>query len=449
MQKHTAKPSTIHQETILGANRHLGIPSGKNEIPGLSGWQEINPMLPTKFICLTEGEMNFLTLYQYEIPMGILHLPFGAGRSGSERHHWIQSEYDNLLTYDEIYLCFDDDEEGRKIIAEVSQRLGAHKCPIVKLPYKTAHLCAQNGVSAQIIHACFNEAKTIDPLELRRALEYADKIQRGINHVTDAELGYALPWDKAFGKINFRPGELTVWSGTNGHGKSQLLGYLMLDQIRQGASVCIASMELSPVKTLMRMVRQVAGIKQPSDDFIGHICEWWGDRLWLFDLIGTAKGDRLIDVFTYARKRYGVDVFVIDSLMKCGLADDDYAGQKRFLDQLSDFKNEFNCHVHIVCHVKKREDENTVTGKLDVKGVGGITDLADNHIAVWRNKPKERMTEEAGVNHHSRSSEGDGLIYCDKQRFGDWEGKISFWFDKESLQYRGYDADKVRSMIDA
>jgi hypothetical protein len=47
--------------------------------------------------------------------------------------------------------------------------------------------------------------------------------------------------------------------------------------------------------------------------------EWFSDRLWVFKLTGTAKADRLLEIFAYARRRYGIDLFVIDNLAKCGL----------------------------------------------------------------------------------------------------------------------------------
>lgn len=36
--------------------------------------------------------------------------------------------------------------------------------------------------------------------------------------------------------------------------------------------------------------------------------EWFSDRLWVFKLTGTAKADRLLEIFAYARRRYGIDL---------------------------------------------------------------------------------------------------------------------------------------------
>ena len=151
-----------------------------------------------------------------------------------------------------------------------------------------------------------------------------------------------------------------------------------------------------------------------------QIHDWYGGKLWLFDLVGTAKGDRLVEVMTYASKRYGVTVFVVDSLSKCGISEDDYRGQKAFVEQLSDFTKKTESHVHLVAHPRKGEDENQAPGKLDIKGTGAITDMADNVFTVWRNKRKtekiadmERKGEEIP---DELKDKPDCLITCSKQR---------------------------------
>mgnify|MGYP002184308660 FL=1 len=120
---------------------------------------------------------------------------------------------------------------------------------------------------------------------------------------------------------------------------------------------------------------------------------FYDDRLWLFALTGTAKAKKLLEIFQYANRRYGINLFVIDSLMKCGIDDDDYNGQKEFLDAICDFKNKTNSHVILVTHSRKSDSEDKPTGKMDVKGSGSITDLTDNLFIIWRNKRRERALQ--------------------------------------------------------
>jgi len=114
----------------------------------------------------------------------------------------------------------------------------------------------------------------------------------------------------------------------NGHGKSQFLGQIMLGIMNQGGKICMASLELKPSKLIARLMKQASAMNLPSKDYIRTIISRYNDNLWLFNLIGNAKSDRLLEVFKYARQRYGIDVFVIDSFMMLDIAEDDYNAQR-------------------------------------------------------------------------------------------------------------------------
>ena len=90
--------------------------------------------------------------------------------------------------------------------------------------------------------------------------------------------------------------------------------------------------------------------------------------------------------------------------------------------------------VPIVAHSRKGQDELTPPGKMDVKGSGSITDQVDNVMTVWRNKRKEQAIASSKADEKT-INESDTLIICDKQRNGEWEGKIGLWFDQASMRY--------------
>ncbi|HAT1781230.1 TPA: toprim domain-containing protein [Legionella pneumophila] len=416
--------------------------------PCLFGWQMLPNNARTVAIC--EGEIDAMSLYQYGFPA--LSVPFGGGAGNKQK--WLEYEFERLAIFDEIYLCFDNDKEGQAATIELLERLGRHRCRLVKLPYKDANECLQKAVSPEEIQECFEKAKTLDPEELKSAKEYAEQVIEEFYPPEGTHLGYESPWDKARSKILFRPDELSVWTGINGHGKSQFLGQIILHVMKQGARVCIASLEIKPKRLLMRLTRQASALSEPSKEYIQAIHEWYGDKLWLFDLVGTAKSQRLLDVFLYARQRYGIDVFVIDSLMKLDIAEDDYKSQKAFMEKLCDFKNQHNCHIHIVIHPRKGANELLPPGKLDNKGTGAISDLADNCFTIWRNKEKENLKQiqssgvELTAKELKKLNHSDCLWCCDKQRNGDWEGKFGFWFHAGSLQYLCKDTSKPIRMVE-
>lgn len=396
--------------------------------PSLFGWQALDVDAETVIIC--EGEIDAMTLHQYGFPA--LSVPFGGG--GGDKQRWVEYEYPHLDRFREIFLCLDNDEEGIKGMEELVRRLGAHRCKVVEMPMKDANECLQAGFDRDIIQTALNASRAIDPSELKSASVYVDEVIEEFYPLSGSKPGEGLPWSKTHQNVRLRAAELSVWTGINGHGKSQMLGQVMLEVMKKGGRVCIASMEIKPRKLLFRMVRQATILRDPSVPYIQHVHQWLHDKLWLFDVVGSTKSDRILEVFKYARKRYGVSHFVIDSLMKCGIAEDDYRGQKAFIESLADFKNEFDCHVHLVAHARKGDDEAGFVGKLDVKGTGAITDLADNCFSAWRNKKKEEESRKTEPN-EKKLQEPDAILNCDKQRNGEWEGKIALWFDPESFQY--------------
>lgn len=246
-------------------------------------------------------------------------------------------------------------------------------------------------------------------------------------------VGDKLPWVKTHDLIRLRPSEVTLWAGYNGHGKSLLLGQTMTHLLK-AQKVCIASFEMRPVTTLARMCRQTLGSDRPTEDYLNRFCERLIDKLWIYDQHGTVSQERVISVVYYAAEKLGVKHFVIDSLMKCGISEDDYNGQKRFVDRLCAAAKDTGCHIHLVAHSRKGQDEFNPPSKMDVKGSGTITDQVDNVMTVWRNKRKELLLA-AGKGDDKLNAEADAFIICDKQRNGEWEGKIGLWYDKQGTRF--------------
>lgn len=441
MQNEIVFPYYIEGKLTLIKYLQLDRPNGKkvicvspNSQPCLFGWQAVPK--DARGLVLVEGEIDAMSLDQCELGMAILSVPFGGGTGA--KHQWLEHEFDRIAIFDEIFLCLDNDAVGQSATHELIERLGRYRCRVVQLPRKDANECLQAGINTEDIRKCFENARVLDPDELKHASIYVDQVIQEFYPSNDHPIGYSLPWVKASGKINFRPSELSLWTGYNGHGKSQVLGHAILHFMKQGAKVCIASLELKPKRLLFRLTRQAAGLRNPSEEYIRAIHQWYDNQLWIFDLVGTTKTARLLEVFQYARQRYGIDVFVIDSLMKCGIGEEDYSAQKLFIDQLCDFKNMHDCHIHLVAHPRKGQDEYKLPGKLDMKGSGTITDLADNCFGVFRNKLKEDEISKLGDRVELPViilEKYDCLLGCTKQRNGEWEGIIPLWFNLDSFQY--------------
>ena len=137
-----------------------------------------------------------------------------------------------------------------------------------------------------------------------------------------------LPWEKAREWFQFRPGEVTLWAGQNGHGKSQIVGQVVLSLMGQSERAVIASFEMKPGTTLQRLSRQYAGTNPFSPEYQNdagvealtglyqEFGEWSNKRLWLYDRQGTVDAATVLGMARYCAKELGIThtIFQISKL---------------------------------------------------------------------------------------------------------------------------------------
>lgn len=279
----------------------------------------------------------------------------------------------------------------------------------------------------QVDYAKYYEQNHSDNAKVKRPVDFIDEIFNRLNGVHKMR-GIPLPWGKTHEQIRFRDGEVTMWSGYNGHKKSMLLGYVSLGFIRSEQKVCVISLEMPPAETFVRMFFQATGRaenERDADD-IDNFFVMTDSRLWLYDHVGNISPDRVYGVMFYAAKELGVKQFIVDSLMK--IIDGEQGvevmnAQKDFVTRLCAIAIELNVHIHFVHHTKKPDNENKPASRYDAKGSGAISDNIHNSIIVWSNKDKEN------------TSVPDTVMICDKQRNGEFEGQIPLWFRPECLSF--------------
>jgi twinkle protein len=95
--------------------------------------------------------------------------------------------------------------------------------------------------------------------------------------------------------------------------------------------------------------------------------------------------------------------------------------------------------------MRKTADEKNVGGKYDLKGSGSITDQVDNVFIVWRNKAKALERQQNGI---TDETVPDALLICEKQRNGEWEGRMGLWFHPDSQQFVGEQRGTIQRYVD-
>lgn len=415
------------------------VPTDSGCEPVLFGWQAIPSNART--VVITEGEIDALSWAAYGHPA--LSVPFGGGSGNKQR--WIEGEYDRMDRFERIYLALDMDGPGDEAALEIANRLGRHRCLRVKMPRKDGNACLVDGISRDDMDKAVAEACWFDEEGLRRPEEFIDKVTSLFWPKEGQHVGYRTPYAKLGPKLMFRPGEVTIWTGDSGAGKTQILNDCVVDWISQGGRTCLSSLEMHPKFTLKRMCKQIVGTDRPTERAIKAALTWASDGLLVYELTGKQRLDEMLKVFDYGRARYGCDLFVIDSLMRLGVAGDDYNTQETVIFRIVEWAMASDVHVHLVAHAKKGERDRGAPGIEDIKGAMEIGANAFNILSIWRDRKLEdelHILEASGDEANrqlaaTKRQEKPGVILnVAKQRNGDFEGKIGLWFDQATYRYR-------------
>jgi twinkle protein len=411
------------------------IRASKDSKPRLFGWQAIPPS--ARSVVITEGEIDALTVADWG--HAALSVP-----SGVENMDWVEHDFEPLARFERIYVCTDADEPGHKCAAKIAERLGRARCYRVILPgFKDAN---EAHTSGKFLGPDFDEAlanaKTLDPAELRNAGDYSDELWEELHPSSPDTLGTETPWTMPW---RIRPGEVSVWTGWNGHGKSHLLNHVMLHDMAAGQKCLIASFEMPVAQSLAQIAAMVMARRPESRGQSDSCLQWLAPRLWLYDVCGVKLWRDFLPAFAYACQRYGITRIVIDSLVRVGVGEEDYEAQCQFVSALVAFAAEHKCHIHLVAHSRKAKDESVPPGKMDIRGAGAITDLVHNGWSVWRNKTKEAGLAKAMMEDKCPSADlvnrFDTSISCWKNRKTGVEPYRSLW-----LHPCGQFSDKLDTM---
>jgi twinkle protein len=249
--------------------------------------------------------------------------------------------------------------------------------------------------------------------------------------------GKSLGWIKTEDKFRVRNSEVNILTGVSGHGKSMWLSQVILAMMRQNTKCLVASLEMRPVLTLARMITQTLGSPEPTDDFIRKWTDRAKDKLYIYDQTGVTTSQDMIATLYYGKHILGVDVFVIDSLMKMSdISEESLEAQKLFVDKLAVVSRDLNIAIFLVAHTRKMKSEDEIPDATNIMGSSHIRNLCDNIICVWRNRAKEKLVEAGKTPEEELKIIPDCKVFVQKQRNAQWEGNFNFWFDPKGLRYK-------------
>jgi twinkle protein len=402
--------------------------------PCLFGWQALpESAYQSRTVLLSEGQIDAMTWHQWGIPS--LSIPAGSGQT------WINYEWDNLAIFDKILIAFDSDEAGQANAEKAIKRLGPHRCHLVCIPHKDANEALQAGRTAADAREWVSGAKAPS---LPGVLTGIQLHKRLMAEVAVKPMPPTIPifnkgWTDEAG-LYFRDGEVTLWTGVSGNGKSTFLAYLSTCLSQAYLVTFVASMELKAETVLRKTGTAFWGVSgYNKNDITPDLFTSWlmefGDKFCFADRVGYIESEELFRMMDFSFRRFGATHFIIDSLMRVAGLEENAPAQGEFMNKLANFAKETGTHIHLVAHPRKMAAGQRA-GTSDIKGSSLIGNNADNIVGIARNQEKWDMEKSGEGDPEVMGAMHDTEITVEKQRESGWTGTFYLDFDPRRLTYK-------------
>ena len=349
-----------------------------------------------KYITITEGELDAVAAYQM---MGCK-WPVVSVRNGAQSAvKDVKAQFEWLNKFENIVICFDNDEHGNAAAAKVASLFEPNKCRIVNLKAKDANEYLKHGKTEEFINRWWDAApytpagivnlKNFEGLyddEDRQSVDYPYK---GMN-----ELLYGM-----------RTGELITFTAGTGAGKSSIMRELEHHLLNNTESnIGIISLEENVKQTIFHLMSVEANkrlyIKEirehvPQEQLTQYEQATVGTgRVFAFDHFGSIQTDEILARVRYMVKALDCRYIIIDhlSILVSGLeGEDERRNIDKMMTQLRSLVEETQCCMLLVSHLRrasgdKGQEQGVQISLSMLRGSHSIAQISDAVIAMERDQ---------------------------------------------------------------
>ena len=382
-------------------------------------------------LVVTEGEIDALTVSQLgECKWPTVSVPNGA----QSAKNIFKKNIEWLEKFDQVVICFDQDDEGQKAAEECAVLLSPGKVFVVSLPLKDANEMLMEGRVDELTSALW-EANPWRPDGIVGVDEVWENYLR-----TEIEDSYQYPFNGLNEKLRgIRKQEIVCITAGAGQGKSQVAKEIAFHLIQNSLKVGYVALEESNLKTLIGLLSLHLNtpyhLGKISDDDKEKM-EWaikdlhLPDKLHFYDHWGSLDEDNLMARLRFLAKGFDCDFIVLDhiSIVVSGLDTND---ERRTIDvlmtKLRSFVQETQVGLIIISHLKKPfgakgYEEGAQTSLNSLRGSASIAQISDNVFGLERDQQgedpdlvtvrvlKNRLSGETGVACHLRYNRDTGRL---------------------------------------
>lgn len=348
-------------------------------------------------LIICEGEIDAMSVAQASYSKYQKFYPIVALSSSVMVKSIIEAR-DWVRSFQEVVVCFDEDEAGHKARDEAIKIIGLDKVKFTKLPENDANDVLKKHGGGRLLQAIF-EAEAYIPSGIitkdalwNALVEYRNKP--------------SLPYPPFLSGINkktkgIRLGEISLFTSGTSCGKSTLLREIMLHLKEMSSDkIGIVSLEESPGETAIKLSAMQLKINPAETELSleqvqpGFEAVFGSDQFILLDHQGSLKDETILNKIEYMALS-GCKYIIIDHItILVSEGAGDLTGNEaidKIMNDLLRFVKRHDVWIGLVSHLRKT----TNTGKAfeegrmpnldDIKGSGSIKQISFDIIGFARN----------------------------------------------------------------
>ena len=353
-----------------------------------------------KRVVITEGEIDAASISQiqgHKWPV----VSVSSGAAGARKS--IQKSLDWLSGFEEVVLCFDNDDAGQTAVQDCASLFRPGQCKVATLPCKDANDMLQAGREKELLDALWS-AKVYRPDGIILGTDLWATLS-----TTEDKLSLSYPWQGLQEKTSgMRLGEVVTLTAGSGIGKSSIVraiahhlvvahnepvGMMMFEETVKRTALGLISTHMKKNLHLLNNPHMEAGFKEAFDETVGS------GKVFLYDHFGSTSFDNVIDRIRYMAKALEARWIFLDhlSILVSGMEDGD---ERRLIDNamtaLKTVAMECNIGLFLVSHLKRpsvgKGHENGARTELgQLRGSHAIGQLSDIVVGLERDQQDEKM----------------------------------------------------------
>lgn len=390
-----------------------------------------------KKLIITEGEFDALAVAS--LVHDSIHVTTLSNGIKSVKN-FITKHYNRLAEYDEIVLCFDQDDHGRAGAEEFQKLFTVKPVTSVKISEKDACDMLVNGKDQELKWAVMNASRP----------KPAGIVCIGDMTLDDFQLNLKPGLPTMFPKLNaalgggLRKGELTMFTAGTGMGKSTCINNIIYDFIvNKDQKVADVKLEENSLKTRYQYLamyndlppRDVGEQISEIDDSkkLGFITKF--KNLYLFNQFGSIENTDLLVLLDYCATVLGADYLFLDHITIAAEGLELRGGSLRhnmqkLVVKLREMIDRTGVGIGCVCHLSRPPkeglayDQGRRVNRTDLKEASSLEQISDNIIAIEGDLSDESIKDQRVI-HLIKSRYGNEQeVYCDKFKWDIFTGKI-------------------------